>query len=330
MTPPRTDDIRILGIEGLLYGVTDPARSERYLDDWGFLPAQSASGRRFQTQEQTWIELRPHDDATLPPLNHVHPAFDGSCVREVVWGVDSAGTLERIGAELRRDRTASVDAQGTLHSTDPGGNAIAFAVSRRVPVPQGPFSANVAGEPPVRLDRQADGAAKGLVARPLRINHCVYMAVSPQASVELAAFYRDRLGFRLSDDLGGKGFFLRPAGTRDHHNLLVECFGEGNRGVQHVAIEYRDLDHMMHRGAQLEAQGWQSHVGPGRHTLGSNFTWYFWSPLGGLMELVSDMDQLTERWQPRSIDPAKAGPPWAWLARPFPPGFRFGVAPRQG
>lgn len=320
--------MKILGIEGLRYGVTHLAEAERFLDDWGFERAAGAAPR-FLTQERTWIELRAHDDAALPPPNHAHPAFDGSCVREIVWGVDGAEALAQLADGLGRDHVLTVDADGTLHTTDPAGNAVAFMASRRLRAPGGVFDANVAGAPPVRVDRQADGAAKGLPAPPLRINHAVYMAPTPQGSVELAGFYRERLGFRLSDSLGAKGFFLRPGGSSDHHNLLVECFGEGWRGVQHVAIEYRDLDHLMHRGAFIESRGWQSHVGPGRHTLGSNFTWYFWSPLGGLMELVADMDQLTERWQPRSIDPAKAGPPWAWLARPFPPGFRFGVAPRR-
>lgn len=248
-------------------------------------------------------------------------------MRKVIWGVDSAGTLEQIATELGRDRAVSADRTGTLHTTDDADIPIGFSVTQRVPVPQEPSPTNVAGAP-TRIDQPAEGASKGLVARPLRINHLVYMATDPQESRDLARFYIDRLRFRLSDDLAGKGFFMRPAGSQDHHNVLVECFGEGNFGVQHVAFEYRDLDHIMQRGTYLETQGWQSHVGPGRHTLGSNLTWYFWTPMGGLMELVADMDQLTDNWHPRSINPAEAGPPWAWLARPFPSGFRFGVSPR--
>jgi hypothetical protein len=319
-------DFQILGIESLVYGVTDVPACERNLLDWGLEPI-AGHPHRFQTAEATWIEVRPHTETTLPGLRHVSPVFDGSCAREVIWGVKDQASLAQIQAELARDRTVTASADGTLHTTDDAGNAIGFAVTRRVPVAQAPVPVNVIGAP-MRVDRQADGAAKGLAAPALRINHFVYMATSPQEARSLADFYMQRLGFRLSDDIGGKGFFMRAGASKDHHNLLVECFGEGNCGVQHVAIEFRDLDHVMHRGTHLEAQGWQSHVGPGRHTLGSNLTWYFWSPLGGLMELVADMDQVTDNWQPRSIDPAKAGPPWAWLARPFPPGFRFGVGPR--
>jgi hypothetical protein len=318
--------IQIVGIEGLVYGVTDVPACERYVRDWGLEPA-AGHPHRFQTAEGTWLEVWPHTEPTLPVLRHVGPGFDGSCAREVIWGVRDQATLAQITAELGRDRVVDSHADGTLHTTDDAGNAIGFAVSRRVPVAQSPVPVNVIGMP-LRVDLPADGASKGLAAPALRVNHCVYMVTDPAQARALADFYMRRLGFRLSDDIGGKGFFMRAGASRDHHNLLVECFGEGNRGVQHVAIEFRDLDHIMHRGTHLEAQGWLSHVGPGRHTLGSNFTWYFWSPLGGLMELVADMDQVTDNWQPRSIDPARAGPPWAWLARPFPPGFRFGVGPR--
>jgi catechol 2,3-dioxygenase-like lactoylglutathione lyase family enzyme len=319
--------MNILGIEGITYGVTDFATCIRYLQDWGFTRAEADGPARFLTAEGTWIELRASEDPALPRLRHESPFFTGSCAREVVWGVDSAATLDKLGADLSRDRVVTRDAQGTLHTTDTGGNPIGLRVTQRVALPASSLPVNLPGAPS-RIDRQAEGAHKGHLAPPLRINHVVYLAPDQQASRELAAFYQERLGFRLSENLGDSGYFMRAGGSRDHHNLLVECFAAGQCGLQHVAYEFRDFDQIMHRGTHLEAQGWQSHIGPGRHTLGSNFTWYFWTPMGGLMELVADMDQLTEAWQPRFIDPKKAGPPFAWLARPNPPGFRFGHVPK--
>ena len=141
-------------------------------------------------------------------------------------------------------------------------------------------------------------------------------------------FYTERLGFRLSDNVGNKGFFMRAGASHDHHNLLFESHGPGFHGLQHSAYEFRDFDHIMHRGRYLETQGWESHNGPGRHTIGSNLTWYFWTPMGGLMELISDMDYLTDAWQPRFIDPKVAGRPIAWTSRPNEEGFQFGVPSR--
>ena len=322
-----TFDTGIIGIERLVYGVTDEAACARYLTDWGFdARGESPMQREFGTREQTVIELRAHNDPALPALSHQSPFFEGSCGREVIWGVDSARTLSAIGAELQRDRPVGEDAAGQLHCLDDAGNAIGFCVSRRKPVAQVPLSFNLTGAP-VRINQAAEASVRGMVAKPLRINHVVYLAPSSDRARAGANFYIDRLGFRLSDNVGNNGFFLRAGGSHDHHNLLFECHGPGFHGLQHAAFEFRDMDHIMHRGRHLETQGWTSHNGPGRHTVGSNLTWYFWTPMGGLMELISDMDVITDAWQPRFIDPKTAGPPIAWSARPNGPEFKFGVPP---
>ncbi len=317
--------MNIMGIERIVYGVTDIAACTRYLQDWGFAAGQlTGVGVNFETAEKTGLSLRAHDDPGLPALRHKSPFFKGSCGREVIWGADSAATLAAIGAELSRDQEVKEDADGVLHSTDPSGNAIGFCVTRRVPVVEAPLTFNRVGAP-VRINRPADGAAKDMVARPLRINHVVYLAVDAAEAQAEMRFYTERLGFKLSDNVDNRGFFMRAGGSHDHHNILVECLAPGFFGLQHSAYEFRDLDHIMHRGRYLETRGWESHNGPARHTVGSNLTWYFWSPLGGLMELISDMDYLTDEWRPRFIDPKVAGRPIAWTSRPNAEDFHFGV-----
>ena len=313
--------MNILGIERVVYGVTDLEACSRYLSDWGFTAAGNGD---FETAEKTVVSLRAHDDGMLPELRHKSAFFEGSCGREVIWGADGDATMSALAGELARDRIVTEDADGTLHSHDDAGNAIGFCVTRREPVVLAPLEFNLVGAP-MRINRPAEGAAKNMVARPLRINHVVYMAVDGEASRVNARFYQERLGFRLSDNVGDYGFFMRPGGSNDHHNILVEAISPGSYGLQHTAYEFRDLDHIMHRGRYLEEQGWQSHNGPGRHTVGSNLTWYFWTPMGGLMELISDMDYLTDDWQPRFIDPKVAGRPIAWTSRPNGPEFRFGI-----
>ena len=319
--------MNIIGIERIVYGVTDLAACARYLTDWGFMarPGDGAA-HAFETAEKTVVELHANDAVSLPPLMHQSPFFNGSCGREVIWGVDTSATLAAIGAELRRDRTVTEDAEGGLHCIDDAGNPLGFCVTRRAPIVQPPLQFNLTGTP-LRDNRGAAAAVKGMAAHPLRINHVVYLAPSSETSKSAADFYITRLGFKLSDNIGNNGFFMRAGASHDHHNLLFECHGPGFTGLQHAAFEFRDMDHIMHRGRHLETQGWQSHNGPGRHTVGSNLTWYFWTPMGGLMELISDMDYLTDDWQPRFIDPKTAGPPIAWSARPNGPEFRFGVPP---
>ena len=314
--------MNIIGIERVVYGVQDLAACGRYLTDWGFV---SAGQGEYETAEKTVVRLRTKDDASLPAIRHKSAFFDGSCGREVIWGVDSGDTLSAIAGELSRDRIVTEDAERTLHSQDDAGNAVGFCVTKRVPVVQPPLAFNLVGAP-VRINMPADGAAKNMVARPLRINHVVYMAVDGEAAQANARFYQSRLGFKLSDNVGDHGFFMRPGASHDHHNILVEAISPGSFGIQHTAYEFRDLDHIMHRGRHLEEQGWKSHNGPGRHTVGSNLTWYFWTPMGGLMELISDMDYLTDDWKPRFIDPKVAGRPIAWTSRPSSESFRFGVS----
>jgi catechol 2,3-dioxygenase-like lactoylglutathione lyase family enzyme len=317
--------MNILGIEQLVYGVADMAACIKYLGDWGFTRCETGGqGAAFETAEKTRVVLRAADDPHLPPLSHHSVFYQGSCAREVIWGVDNAATLKALGAELSRDREVRDDAEGVLHSTDASGNAIGFCVTRRVPVVEPPLEFNRVGAP-VRINRPAAAADKLMVARPLRINHVVYMMRDGAEAQSTSRFYIERLGFRLSDNVGNQGFFMRPGGSHDHHNILVEALSPGHWGVQHSAYEFRDFDHIMHRGRFLENEGWESHNGPGRHTVGSNLTWYFWTPMGGLMELVSDMDYLTDEWQPRFIDPKVAGRPIAWTARPNEANFRFGV-----
>ena len=50
-------------------------------------------------------------------------------------------------------------------------------------------------------------------------------------------------------------------------------------------------------------KGYQSFWGPGRHQLGSNWFWYFNSPLGCHIEYDADMDRHDDSWKPREALP---------------------------
>ncbi len=45
-------------------------------------------------------------------------------------------------------------------------------------------------------------------------------------------------------------------------------------------------------------QGWQTHLGPGRHPISSCYFWYFKNPCGGAAEYDFDSDVITDGWQP--------------------------------
>jgi len=311
--------MNIIGIESIIYGVTDVEICCRYLTDWGLeLVSKNNKSSVFETLEKTTINLRKADDPELAPLNCDIPFFEGSCGREVIWGVDNEDTLASIRAELSKDRDVRETSDGTLHAVDDANNPLGFCVSKRTVANEIHPAVNSPGNP-ARINTPADGAIPSL-AVPARIGHVVY-SVSKDVEKKVE-FYFQRLGFKLSDRIGDGGFFMRPAGSKDHHNLLLE--GHGGDGLQHTAFELRDFDQVMQRGLYMEEQGWQTHIGPTRHTVGSNYSWYLWAPVGGLFELISDMDILDDNWKAGHADPKKLGPPFSWYARPEQKNIKFG------
>ena len=274
----------IFRIESLVYGVEDLEAGSRYYEDWGLQALErGARGAEFRLPSGQSILLRPAADKSLPST-----AEPGSTLREIVWGVDNARSLERIGAELARDRDVKAGADGTLHARDESGFAIAFR--RSAPARKKPAGKKAA---PSRMNRPFDPERR---ARPTRVGHVVYKVA--KADLEKAtAFYLKRLNFRLSDSTPG-GNFLRCQGTHDHHSLFLLSRPD-RRAFDHIAFEVRGIDEIILGGKYMMSRGWKPDTPVGRHILGSNLFWYFHNPSGGRTEYYSDMDQMDDKWKPR-------------------------------
>jgi hypothetical protein len=67
---------------------------------------------------------------------------------------------------------------------------------------------------------------------------------------------------------------------------------------QHLEFAFGDLQEVMINGSAMSKKGWKTAMGPGRFTLGSNWYWYFATPLGGLFEIAADMDRADDNWEP--------------------------------
>ncbi|HUB97271.1 MAG TPA: VOC family protein, partial [Stellaceae bacterium] len=267
----------------------------------------------------TTIHLRGDRDRGLPPAKLDWPGVTDATAREVIWGVDTKATLDAIGAEITTDRDVRVDDEGVLHCRDDHGYALGFAVSTRKDSPLEFPQTNTVGSY-ARRNRIAEGSVRRRVA-PARIGHVVYWA---PGDVPAAARFYQRLGFKVTDDMSKGGLFMRCAGSCDHHSLLLQ--GGKAVGFQHVAYEFRDFDEVMLLGAQVEAKGWKTNVGPLRHNVSSTCSWYFWNPAGGLSEAYSDMDCVDDNWVPRTFRPGEDPDFYgsSWTARPehanTPPG----------
>ena len=112
-------------------------------------------------------------------------------------------------------------------------------------------------------------------------------------------FYRDRLGFRITDTLTGAGPFLRPQANPDHHTHFFIRTPPYMQGIEHLAFHLGGPTELMLAGHRMMTRGFDSFWGPGRHKFGSNWFWYFKSPLGCNVEFDADMDTHDDDWAPR-------------------------------
>ena len=133
-------------------------------------------------------------------------------------------------------------------------------------------------------------------AVPLQISHIVFH--SPQHKA-LEQWYRDVLGFRLSDWLGDFMVFLRC--NTAHHRLAVL---PGPPALNHIAFDVRSVDDLMRGLARMTNNGVHLQWGPGRHTAGNNTFTYYSTPNGNTVEYTSDLAEVDEAsWQPTVYTP---------------------------
>jgi catechol 2,3-dioxygenase-like lactoylglutathione lyase family enzyme len=202
--------------------------------------------------------------------------------------VDIAARLERLGVPAST-------ADGVLVCHDPlADHAVVVEVGRPPPL-TAPPARRVNGPGRIeRANRRSPVSVATAPVPPRRVGHVVFGSPDVAATV---AFYRDGLGFKVSDVVdGGIGCFLRC--STDHHNLLVmpapvPC-------LNHYAMEMDDIDAIGLAGTAVVAGRPDASVyGPGRHVLGANLYWYLLDPAGGMFELFADMDQITDdgAWQ---------------------------------
>ena len=123
-------------------------------------------------------------------------------------------------------------------------------------------------------------------------------------------------------------FYVDAAGIRDHrqvhqHRPVPASAGECSttmslfmiqtpaymQGLEHFAFHMRGPTELMLAGSRMVKKGYQSFWGPGRHKFGSNWFWYFNSPLGTHVEYDADMDlhdgEWIERETPMSAEAAQ-------------------------
>ena len=277
--------MNIIGPDALVFGVDDVAACAQYLIDYGLAPVGEG---RFEALDGTAIVVRHKDDATLPP-----GLGTGSMLRKTVYGVADAQALSAIAAELGRDRDVRTLPDGSIETVDDMGFVLGFQLTVRRPLGLPAEAVNAPGAPNRPVNHTAvDEKAPAL---PRTLSHVVYFV--PDAA-KAEAFYT-RLGFVCTDRFTGVGPFLRPAGTPDHHTLFMIQTPPFMKGCEHFTFHMGGPTEVLLAGTRFVEKGYQSFWGPGRHKFGSNWFWYFNSPLGCHVEYDADMDLHDDQWAAR-------------------------------
>lgn len=284
--------MNITGPEYLLMGVEDLSEPRRFLTLYGLSEMDhAAKGASFEALDGSGVELRLLDDPSLPPAN-----VEGPTLRAAIWGVQDQSDLDAIAKELSKDRKVTWS-DGVLQSTDDDQNALYFRVTQRRPYEAGGYTRNVTGFQTERFNKRVDFEQHG----PARaMGHVVYWTTDPKEAIK---FYRDRLGFRITDSFrNNAGVFARAKCHSDHHSIFLMQNSNVPPSFQHVEFGFGDAQDVMAGGYRLAKAGYETAFGPGRFELGSNWFWYFKTPMGGAFELAADMDQIDDDWVPGEFD----------------------------
>jgi len=289
----------ILGIETAIFGVEDLELCARFWEDFGLKPVRrDANEAVFEVATGSKVVVRRRAETGVADW------FDWNGVKEVIWGVDTAENLEALVADLSRDREVRRDPDGTAHTVGDDGIPFGLRVWAKRPVLSQPDPVNAPGNIQ-RLNLHRKWRHR---AFPKAIHHVVFFS---DDYVKTYEFYRDRLGFRMSDHSKGLGVFARADGTNEHHSIFwvntALPMTPGRQGFMHLAFGVEDIDEIMLGANVMEQRGWvntspNSQGYLSRHRISSALYYYIDNPNGGEAEYHADTDYLDDNWVPRAWD----------------------------
>ncbi len=293
----------ITGIRRLTYLVEDVAECTRFFSDFGLpLVRQADDAARFALPDGSEVRLLLRGHADLPQ----NTAQTGKGVFECCWAVDSEVALERLLSSLEPDHEIEHRPDGTVRFVTPFGQAIALEAWQPRPVYGAPTPLNTVGRIE-RLNQPRKWIARAL---PKRTHHVVWTFPDVQEAVD---YYRDRLGFRITDMQKGFGVYMRADGAYEHHSIfLADAHApmpgfNGTLKFHHANWEVEDIDEMMVAKNYLDRRGYEFgewNWGMGRHRLTSAAFLYVPCPAGGDAEYGADCDCVDDSWKPRIWDGA--------------------------
>jgi catechol 2,3-dioxygenase-like lactoylglutathione lyase family enzyme len=301
-------------VESVVYGTDDIDAAVVFYDDFGLsLRSRSADEAVYQLDEGSRVIIRREDDPSLPAAH-----YEGNGVRETIFGISSHDELDALAASLSVDREVRRDAEGTIHFATDCGIPLGVRVWQRTPVIYAPDPVNAADNVK-RLNQHRRWRVR---ARPKTINHVVWRVANFELSWE---FFRDRLGFVMSDYQIDAGIFGRAPGSGQHHSVYFQQYDvlgppPHRTGFDHICYGVEDVDELFAGWNYMARRGWVNPFGgPGRHRIASAMFCYLFAPCGGMAEYGADTDYLDDSWVPRRWERSFGGFMWTSQILPFLP-----------
>jgi len=256
------NEAKVTALRSIELGVPDLARSRKfYVEAWGLEEVRSEGDTAYLRgtgPEHHVLSLRR---SPQPALLGVHLA------------ADDRGAVDRLHAKAKAFGADVLSAPAPLPGGAGGGYGFALRTPEGLPLH---ISSDVARCSSVISDR----------SRPAKITHVVLNTARMDKQM---AFFRDLLGFRLSDSTR-RMEFLRCG--PDHHSVAL-AHSDGH-SLNHVAYEMQNIDGLMRGCGRLAQRDLKAEWGVGRHGPGNNVFAYFIDPSGLVAEYTTEVDQIDE------------------------------------
>ena len=241
-----------------------------------------------------------------------------------VWGRLSEGAkkkFDRLSLHCFEDEAdtlfAHILAQGVKRlpapaGADPAGLWFQDPDGLMVQVRPGPKTTPDAAshqQPPLPTDGTRCVAYRSQVrpTLPQRLSHLARMTTSVPVQLD---FYTRVLGLRLSDRSGDGVAFLHAPHGGDHH-LIAFAMGPGV-ALHHLSWDVPTVEDVGNGMGRMQAAGYTTGWGVGRHVLGSNYFYYAQDPWGSWCEFSATMDYIPASIDWESLDHAPEDSFYLW------------------
>ena len=224
------------------------------------------------------------------------------------WEVTDAGALDALGARLEAAGVSVAHGSRALADerhvkdlivlNDPNGNRLELF-----------YGAETASDA-FRPGRSISGFRTG----PLGLGHAVLNVESEETIATLLPFYRDLLGFRLTD------FYTKPfsayfmhVNPRHHSLALIKT---GKNAVHHIMMELYSFDDVGQGLDIAQMEDGRIATTLGRHTSDFITSFYTWTPSGFMVEYgwgARSIDMQTWQAYERTEGPSLWGHERGWL-----------------